>query len=333
MMMSRAIRLRQRLTVRSVWGVVLPFLLFLSVHAAEAQELPTVLVEPVADAGVRGTAALEPADDLVQVAVDLEGLQPGVEYQVRLYAGTPEAPSASFGLLGALTADETGRARLQASQMLGTGTGHTVAVTRDLLADGDHFIAIFEPGAGTLATGAVPPSAPPAPDPPASSVPQINEVLDAVASHDPQRVLPLVQMTELACGPATPEGFNLVPACGPGEPDGTPGRVLPAASCESYWARDPGPVLQSFVDHVGTLHAVVRSPQAGSVDSPSLWPPFDYLVIYAPRPDSYMRGLGLFVRDGSIVAVEAGCNTPEQLMHWAGNDSLEVVLAPASVVP
>jgi hypothetical protein len=91
-------------------------------------------LNPLAESGVQGAAALEPCDDVVQVTLDVEGLQPGVEYQARLYAGTAEAPSASFGLLGALTADEAGRAWLQASQMQGTGTGQMVDLTHELLA-------------------------------------------------------------------------------------------------------------------------------------------------------------------------------------------------------
>ena len=229
LMMSRANLIPQTLTVRSLWPVLLAFLLLLSIRTAAAQEAVTISLEPLAESGVQGAAALEPRDDVVQVTLDVEGLQPGVEYQARLYAGTAEAPSASFGLLGALTADEAGRAWLQASQMQGTGTGQMVDLTHELLADGEHFIAIFEPGVGSVAAGSIPPAGPRAPDAQGAGIPEMDDVLDAVASHDLQRMLPLVQMTEVPCGPATPEGFSVVPACGPGESDGTPGQVLPAA--------------------------------------------------------------------------------------------------------
>jgi hypothetical protein len=325
-MMLRTNVVRQMATVRKLWPMMVGFLLALSVTTATAREGGSVSLEPLAGSGVQGAATLVPQDDNIRVVIDVEGLQPGVDYQVRLYAGTPETPSASSGLLGKLTANETGRAWLQTSQMQAGGTGQMVELSGDLLADGDHFIAIFQPGLGSVAAGAIPPGTPPAPGPQATDIPEIHDVLEAAASHDLQRLLPLVRMSEVPCGPTTPEGFEVVPACGPGDSDGTPGMVLPAASCEKYWARDPEPVLQSVVDHVGTLHAIVRAPQGPLADTLSLWPEFEYLAIYAPRPGSYVRGLGLFLRDGSIVAVDVGCNIPDQLMRWGGNGTLEAIV-------
>jgi hypothetical protein len=304
------------LRVTTPWPVMLALLLVLSARTATAQDGITVSVEPLGTSAVEGVATLESQRDLVQVALDMEGLQPGVEYQARLYAGTPAAASASFGVLGSLIADETGRARLLASQMQASGAAQTIDLTYELLADGDHFIAIFEPSVGSVAAGTLPPAGPAVPEAEGTRSSELDDVLAAVERRNVQRLLSLVRMMEVPCGPSTPEGFEIMPACGTGESDGTPGLVLPAASCERYWAHDPEPVMQSFVDHVGTLHAVVRASQGAATGSVAPWPEYDYLAIYAPRPDSYMRGLGLFVQDGSIVAIEAGCNTPDQLMHW-----------------
>jgi hypothetical protein len=116
----------------------------------------------------------------------------------------------------------------------------------------------------------------------------------------------------MACAPLSAEGFALVPECHDGEPIGSLVSVLPAAACEGYWARDPRPILASFVEHAGTPYAIVRAPQPEA--SESTWPAADYLVVFSPRAGSFVLGLALHVADNAIVGIEAGCNPPERLV-------------------
>jgi hypothetical protein len=142
----------------------------------------------------------------------------------------------------------------------------------------------------------------------------VDASLAAVQRGDVRGLVNLTHLSVLECGPLTPEGFALVPECLNGEAPGALVEVLPTAACEGYWAREPAPVLESFVEHAGTPFAVVRAPSTPG--SENVWPTAEYLVIFAPRDDSFVTGLALYIADNAIVAVEAGCNTPAQLaMH------------------
>jgi len=84
--------------------------------------------------------------------------------------------------------------------------------------------------------------------------------------------------------------------------------VLPAAACETYWARDPRPVLESFVEHAGRPYAVVQAPRTQVVTTH--WAAIQYIVVFESRSDSFVDGVALYLTDTSIVAVQVGCNTP-----------------------
>ena len=153
----------------------------------------------------------------------------------------------------------------------------------------------------------------------------VDAVIGAVLAGDADRLAGRVRMRELPCGPDTPEGFAMAPPCGPGEVEGTPVAIFPAAACEVYWPRDPRPVLQGFVQQAGALYAVVQAP----ADRPSnaLFPTSEYLVIFEPGPGSHVFGLALYLEGESVVAVEAGCRGPRALMHFDG-EPLPVVWGP-----
>ena len=142
----------------------------------------------------------------------------------------------------------------------------------------------------------------------------VDAVIRAVESGDVDRLVGRARMRSLPCGPDTPEGFALAPPCEPGEAEGTPAEIFPAAACEVYWPRDPRPVLRGVVEQAGPLYAVVRTP----ADRPAngLFPTSEYLVVFEPKPDSHVFGLGLYIDGESLVAVEAGCRGPRSLMHF-----------------
>ena len=289
-----------------------------------------VPLEPVGASGVGGLATIapglgEPGQTLL--TLEVEGLQPGATYPAHVHAGSPAQPGAGFGLLGTLAADDAGRGRLQTATMAAAAAGVPVDLSLELLADGEHFIELHAPGMAAVAVGVIPPAAPnalPAAGP--TGIDGVDAAIGAVLAGDADRLAGLARLIELPCGPETPEGFALVPPCERGEAPGTPVAVFAAAACEPYWARDPRPVLRSFVQHAGPLYAVVRAPDA--LPAGSLLPAGEYLVIFEPRPGSPAFGLALYLEDSAVVAAEAGCRGPRDLMQ-IGGEELPVIWGPS----
>jgi hypothetical protein len=121
---------------------------------ALAQETITAHLAPVAGSTVSGTATITARDDAATVDLDVSNLTPGTTYRALLQAGTCEAPSASFGLLGTFQPGATGSVKLMATTARISATGATIDLTLSLLADGGHIIVISGPG--TMACGSIP---------------------------------------------------------------------------------------------------------------------------------------------------------------------------------
>jgi hypothetical protein len=146
----------RRARIRSPWllaGFLLALTLPLGVRAARGQELATTFpLLPVAESGVRGTAAvaaLGEGGSLLAVAV--AGLEPGARYQSTLHAGTCEQPSASFTDLVLLEADAAG-----AATAIGPVRFRGVEdIPLSVLTDGDHSIMLTGAG-GVVACGRIP---------------------------------------------------------------------------------------------------------------------------------------------------------------------------------
>ena len=237
--------------------------------------------------------------------IEAEGLQLAARYTAHLHTGTPRRPAASTGLLGSAESDAAGQLHLQTTDVA-SASGAVVALTSDLLFDGAHFVDLHAPDGDLVATASLPRMEP-------TGIAAVDASLAAVQRGDVDGLVGLTRLSELPCGPQTPEGFALVPECLDGEPTGSLVPVLPAAACESYWARDPRPVLASFVEHAGAPYAVVRGPEMPAVDA--LWPAAEYLVVFTPRQGSFVAGLALYVAGDRVVAVQAGCTAPEQLVR------------------
>jgi hypothetical protein len=254
------------------------------------------------------------------LTIEAAGLRPGTRYTAHLHAGAPSMPSASVGQLGSAGTDASGRLRMQATEVAASASGMDVQLSADLLFDGAHFIDVHGSDGTLVATSSLPRMEP-------TGIGVVDASLAAVQRGDVDGLVGLVRFSELPCGPLTPEGIALVPECLEGEPTGSIVQVLPAAACEGYWARDPRPALASFVEHAGAPYAVVRGPETPLTDA--LWPAAEYLVVFAPREGSFVAGLALYVAGNDVVAVQAGCTTPEQLVRY-GDGPLPVIWRPST---
>jgi hypothetical protein len=243
------------------------------------------------------------------VTIEADGLHPLSRYTAHLHGGTPSAPSASVGHLGSADTDASGHLVLRATRVM-TATNASGDLSPDLLFDGAHFVDLHGPDGAVVATSSLPRMEP-------TGIGAVDASLAAVQRGDVDGLVRLAQLTELPCAPLTAEGFALVPECLDGEETGTAVRVLPAAACEGYWARDPRPVLESFVEQAGAPYAVTQAPLA----QPAVgWPAAEHLIVFKPRPDSFVSGLALYIAHDRIVAAQAGCNTPEQLVRDADGE-------------
>ncbi len=110
---------------------------------------------PPGPPGVSGHATVTSAGpDRAVVTVEMNGLTAGPSYVVHLHAGTCANPSASFGVLGTLVPDATGKATLTASSALISATGAATDLTLGGVADGEHVLALKI--SGILACSAIP---------------------------------------------------------------------------------------------------------------------------------------------------------------------------------
>ena len=312
------------------WRVLAPFCLLLAAllaapTASTAQTIPAAATTPepgvelpvtADDGSVRGTLAIEVREGAgppLLLTLALEGLTPAARYEVHLRAGPPERPSTSFGWLGTLDAGGDGSGTLRTTTLGISGSFALEELTLEPLADGPHLVEVVGPD-GRVAARAIVPALPIGLGSGAASfgIPAVDAVLAAVARGDAAPLLARTALTEVPCGPESPEGFALVPTCAGGEAEGTPVPVLPVAACEGVWVRDPRPVLDAFVEHAGELHAVVRGPEPASADA---WrPTADHVVVFAAQPGSIVPGLAVSLRGGAVVAVEMGCRGPADLL-------------------
>ncbi len=119
-----------------------------------------VVLDSVNASGAYGTATVEIQPGEIErtvLTLRLEGLQPHAAYIAHVHAGTPDAPSASFGLLGTLDGDADGRATLETSTVSVSAAGQVVDLSVDLLTDGEHLIDVHTAEGGSVAAGVIAP--------------------------------------------------------------------------------------------------------------------------------------------------------------------------------
>jgi hypothetical protein len=119
---------------------------------ARPQLSTTVRLTPTGGSMAGGVVTLVALPDgETRYAAELNGLTPGRRYALRLHAGTPSMPSASFTELAVVTAGGAGRA---SAEGLARFRG-TEAIPLMDIADGGHVLVVTDAGA-TIATGTIP---------------------------------------------------------------------------------------------------------------------------------------------------------------------------------
>jgi len=181
-------------------------------------------------------------------------------------------------------------------------------------------------GGGPASTSTAAPASPTptATETPAAGAPaEVQAIVDAALSGDPQQLEPLVGYTKIDC--TTSEGIGGPPLCREGEAAGTPVDVLSVGTCEGQYRRadeiDEMPLgLLSDL----SLYAVYRWPQGSE-------PSADYaLLLSTTAPARDLWGVAeLLVRGSRFVHVKFGCGeTAQQLAEFQGLE--DVVLPPPS---
>ena|ERR1051326_7449069 len=129
--------------VRAVLVVLLSAFATALPNAALAQRSVELALQPAGGPSGNVLATITDMDDLVTVTITASGLQPGASYELQTHAGTCEFPSASFGSLGSLTADEYGNANMTTTTARLSAAGVTVDL--DILLDGLHTLDLHGP--------------------------------------------------------------------------------------------------------------------------------------------------------------------------------------------
>jgi hypothetical protein len=173
-----------------------------------------------------------------------------------------------------------------------------------------------------------PTAAPATPTPTATETPvvgapaEVQAIVDAALSGDPEELRALVGYTKVGCI-TTPQGIGQPPLCREGEAEGTPVDVLWVAACEGGHVRaDEIDDTLSMLSGLG-FYAVYRWPEA--FDQPPV--AAEYAAIFSrTSPQGEALAVQLLIEDRRLVAVKFGCGeTPEQLVEF---EQLEDVVLP-----
>ncbi len=166
---------------------------------------------------------------------------------------------------------------------------------------------------GTTAQGALT-SAPPAATatPPAglTAIPEVDAVIEAVSSGDPEALRPLIRYSKIGCV-AELVGIGSPPKCDPGEAVGTLVDVLPAAQCEGYYVRlTEIDSLLAFETAPGRrLYAVFRMAGASS-------PAGKYVIVFSQVRSGRDTAAEIVVDGGGVSGVNHGCGeSPEETVR------------------
>ena len=154
--------------------------------------------------------------------------------------------------------------------------------------------------------------------------PDVDPVLAAVASGNPEELRALIQYTNAPCTRA--EGLGGPPKCREGEIDGTMLEVLPMLDSEGGFLRKEEISNWKGIDPIA-LYAVYRvSPNALNEQ---YYPQGDFIAFYMAGEDQ--TAIALHIADGRIVRVDNIYGVfPDSLKSIIERDASEVILAPKS---
>jgi hypothetical protein len=147
----------------------------------------------------------------------------------------------------------------------------------------------------------------------------VDAVLAAVESGDPQQLRDLFRFTTVAC--TTAEGLGGPPKCQDGEAEGTPVEVLPFLGSEGHFLRAADVSNFPGVDVTG-LYAVYKVSDAAY--SEEEYPVGEYAVMFVG--DENQPGIVIQIRDG-IVRIDY-LYSPTYLDETIQRDAEELIFAP-----
>lgn len=157
-----------------------------------------------------------------------------------------------------------------------------------------------------------------------TGIPDVDNVLAAVAGGNPRELYALVNYTVAPC--TTAEGLGGPPKCTEGEAEGTLLEVLPLIGSEGGFIRKNEIGRWPGIAVVG-LYAVYRVSE--SALNEEYYPPGEYMILFVPRENE--PAVDLRVASGGIVRVNYHFDVfPESLQTIIVRDSSEVILAPES---
>ena len=157
-----------------------------------------------------------------------------------------------------------------------------------------------------------------------TGIAEIDTVLEAVESNDPQKLRDAIHYSTLAC--KTVNALGGPPPCHEGEAEGTLVEALPILGSEGGHLRKED-IKDSFVLDVTDLYAVYRVSE--KVFSDANYPKGDYGVILVGADNS--SNVFLQIKAGGIVRFDFVMNdSPDALRNILERDASEVILAPKS---
>jgi hypothetical protein len=155
-----------------------------------------------------------------------------------------------------------------------------------------------------------------------TGIEEIDTVLDALESSDPQKLRDAIHYSTLAC--KTVNALGGPPPCNEGEAEGTLVEVLPILGSEGGHLRKEE-IKDSFVLDVTGLYAVYRDSE--EVFSDANYPKGDYGVILVGADNS--SNVVLQIKEGGIVRIDYVMDSsPDPLANALERDAAEIILAP-----
>lgn len=187
------------------------------------------------------------------------------------------------------------------------------------------------PAASETASPIIPTSTEPAPPQPSGTsepgyhplstrtgIPDVDAVLAAVESGDPQQLRDLIRFTTVAC--TTADGLGGPPKCQDGEAEGTLVEVLPFLGSEGHFLREGEAANFPGVNVIG-LYAVYKV--SDSAYSDEAYPTGEYAVMF--KGGENLPDVVLQVRDGVVRIDYFYLSSPYDLLQ---TDAAELILAP-----
>lgn len=151
---------------------------------------------------------------------------------------------------------------------------------------------------------------------------EVDNVVDVVASGDPQKLRSLIQFTNTKCTKA--EGLGGPPKCREGEAEGTPVEVLPILGPEGHFLHKEEIEQWTGID-VDGLYAIYEV-SSNAYSEPD-YPSGEYAVMFFDTENQAV--ISLRVADGRVVRVDYLLDTsPEELNGWLEREASNVILAP-----